>query len=152
MKKYIKKIKLEIFLHILCSAIESLALAGLAYLPKVLFDSLAASTNNRLIFVIITEFCILSLVLVVACYLGMKFPWRYAAKFENSVKKDYFNDIIQYDNITFYQRNVSDYISIQSNDIMQIEQDYLTPLIGVINQIIKVIILGLVMFWALIGA
>lgn len=118
----------------------------------MLFDSLAASTNNRLIFVIITEFCILSLVSVVICYLGMKFTWRYAVKFENLVKKDYFNVIIQYDNSTFYQRNVSDYISIQSNDIMQIEQDYLTHLIGVINQIIKVIILGLVMFWALTGA
>lgn len=94
----------------------------------------------------------MSLVSVVACYFGMKFTWRYAVKFENSVKKDYFNAIIQYDNITFYQRNVSDYISIQSNDIMQIEQDYLTPLISAINQIIKVIIFGLVMFWASIGA
>lgn len=146
LKKYISEIKLEIFLQIVCSMIESLALAGLAYLPKVVFDSLSTGVNSKFIFVIIAGFCMLSLVSVIAGYLGMKFNWKYAIKFENSIKKDYFNAIIQYDDIMFHKRDVSDYISIQSNDIMQIEQDYLTPLISATNQIIKVIIFGLVMF------
>lgn len=146
LKKYIEKIKFEIFLQIVCSAIESLTLAGLAYLPKVLFDSLSPKGNGNLVLVIISEFCILSLVSVIACYFEMKLNWKYAVKFENLIKKDYFNTIIQYDDVNYHKREVSEYISIQSNDIMQIEQDYLTPLVSAINQIIKVMIFGLVMF------
>lgn len=146
LKKYIMEIRLEIFLQIFCSSIESLALGTLAYLPKVVFDSLSTNVTSKIIFIVILEFCILSLISVLAGYFGMIFNWKYAIKFENSIKKDYFNTIIQYDDVSFHKRNVSDYISIQSNDIMQIEQDYLTPLVSAINQIIKVIIFGLIMF------
>lgn len=146
MKKYIIKIKFEILLQIFCSAINSLSLAALAYLPKLVFDSLLTSRTNKFIIIIIIEFCVLSFISVISSYFEMIFNWRYAVKFEKSIKKDYFNTILQYDDITFHQREVSDYISIQSNDIMQIEQDYLTPLVSAINQIIKVIIFGLIMF------
>lgn len=146
MKKYINQIKLLIFLQILCCTIESLSLAGLAYLPKILFNSVAQNTNNRFIFIIISEFCILSFISVISSYFEMILNWKYAVRFENSIKKDYFNAIINYNDSDFHQKNVSDYISIQSNDIMQIEQDYLTPLVSSINQIIRVIIFGLIMF------
>ena len=146
MGKYIKNIKSEILCQIFCSTTLSLSIALLAYIPKVFFDLILVEKEMNDIILFIIIFSTLSLISVVFSYFEMIFNWRYAVKFEKLIKRDYFNSIIHYDYMSFNKRSVSDYISIQSNDIMQIEQDYLTPLISAINQIIRVIIFGLVMF------
>ncbi|MCT4661526.1 MAG: ABC transporter ATP-binding protein/permease [Tissierellales bacterium] len=148
MKKYIFKIKFEILLQILFSIVESLSLAALAYLPKVIFDLIAKTSTHstNALFTLIVLFCVLSFVSVGASYLQMIFIWKYAVKFENLIKSDYFSAIMRYDDIKFHQRDISEYVSIQSNDIMQIEQDYLTPIVSAINQMIKIIVFGIVMF------
>lgn len=148
MKKYIKKIRVEIILQIFFSTIGSLSLAMLAYLPKIVFDSLT-NVTSRITVLVIAAFCILSIISIIASYFEMLFNWKYAVKFENSIKNDYFKAVIQYDDIEFHKREISDYISIQSNDIMQIEQDYLTPMVSAINQIIKLIIFGIIMFFGI---
>lgn len=148
MKKYLLKIKFEILFQILFSIVESLALASLAYLPKVIFDFITGDSdkNSNYIIILIALFIGLSLISVVASYFQMLLTWKYAIKFENCIKNDYFRAIINYDDIKFHQRDISEYVSIQSNDIMQIEQDYLTPIVSAINQIIKIIVFGIVMF------
>lgn len=148
MKKYILKIKFEILLQILFSIIEAIALAGLAYLPKIIFDFITddSKISSNSIIILIGIFCILSLISVIASYFEMIFIWKYAIKFENLIKKDYFQAVIKYKDIEFHKKDISEYVSIQSNDIMQIEQDYLTPLVSAINQIIKIIVFGIVMF------
>lgn len=149
LKKYIYMIKLEVIIQVFFSLIESLALAGLAYSPKYVIDSITGNGTMNVILLTITVYCGLSFISVLACYYAMKYNWKYAIKFENTIKKDYFDTVIKLDNMSFYKRNVADYISIQSNDIMQIEQDFLTPLVSAINQIIKVIVFGIVMFFGI---
>lgn len=149
MKKYIKEIKLEIILQIISNTINSLALGGLAYIPKVIFDANSENITNKEILKFIIAFCGLSLIAIITSYYIMFFIWKLSIKFENSIKRDYFNSIINYDNISFYKKDVSEYISIQSNDITQLEQDYLTPLISLINQIIRIIIFGVIMFFGI---
>lgn len=134
---------------VISGAIESLATAMLAYLPKKIFDSLLVKTNVEYILLIIGEFCLCSLICILAGYLSMIFNWKLSVIFENRIKKDFFISLIKKDDIDFYKKDVSEYVSIQANDIMQIEQDYLTPLIASVNQIIKVIILAVVMFFGI---
>lgn len=147
MKKYIWEIKFEILGQIIFAALESLSMAGIAFIPKILVDSLSTEGSDKKILYMLVIYILLSLGVVIFSYFDMRINWKYAVKFENSIKKDYFNAVAQMDDVTFHQRKVSDYIAIQSNDIMQIEQDYLTPLISSINQIIKVLIFGIVLFW-----
>lgn len=146
MKKYLKNIRIEIILEILFSAVESLSMAGIAYIPKIFFDSFGGKNSGQLAAEIILAYCILYGISVAASYLSMLVIWRYAVKFENQVKNDYFRALIRIDDKEFKKRTTSEYISIQSNDIMQIEQDYLTPMITAVDEIIKVIIYGIIMF------
>lgn len=153
MKKYILQIKFEILFQVLFSVLESLALASMAYLPKIIFDLLINETNESFEVVLgsVLLYCFLGLFAVGASYFQMLFTWKYAIKFENVIKKDYFDAIIQYDDIKFHKKSIAEYVSIQSNDIMQIEQDYLTPIVSAINQVIKIVVFGSVMFIGIDG-
>lgn len=148
MKKYIRQIKFEILFQIIFAILESAALAALAYLPKLIFDLVTKDSQQatKSVLMLMMAYVCISLLAVGASYLEMLFTWRYAIAFENSIKDDYFSAIIQYDDAAFHQKDISEYVSIQSNDIMQIEQDYLTPIVSAINQIIKILVFGIVMF------
>jgi ABC-type multidrug transport system fused ATPase/permease subunit len=146
---YIRKIRFEIFMQVLFATLGTIAIGLMSYIPKIIFDSFTVNVSFKFIFIIILLYLFLSLISVFSSYFEMIFNWKYAVKFENLIKKDYFTSIMKYNDIDFHKRAVSDYISIQSNDIMQIEQDYLTPMVSAINQILRVIIFGAIMFFGI---
>ena len=76
----------------------------------------------------------------------MIFAWKATLNFEQSLKRDFFKSIFSYSYEDFSAKDVGEYISIQGNDITALDQDYLTPLIDIIQATNKIIIFGVFLF------
>ncbi|WP_027634363.1 ATP-binding cassette domain-containing protein [Clostridium hydrogeniformans] len=147
MKKYLYQIKFFIFMRVLCDGIMALSIAALPALQKQLFDLLTGDDvriNSFVTIIVIYAICLL--LEVVFCYLSMIFNWKGNLKFEQSLKKDFFRSIFSYKYEEFSKKEIGEYISIQGNDITALEQDYLTPLVDIIQATNKIIIFGIFLF------
>src|SRR3712207_3752359 len=82
---------------------------------------------------IIMAYVISMLASVVFEYLSMIFTWKATLNFEQSLKRDFFKSIFNYSYEKFSSKDVGEYISIQGNDITALDQDYLTPLIDMVQ-------------------
>ena len=65
MKKYIWEIKFEILGQIIFAALESLSMAGIAFIPKILVDSLSTEGSDKKILYILVIYILLSLGVVI---------------------------------------------------------------------------------------
>ncbi|KYH33296.1 lipid A export ATP-binding/permease protein MsbA [Clostridium tepidiprofundi DSM 19306] len=145
MKKYIYKIKFFILAQVIFNILATICLAIMPYLSKLLFDSVAGISNYKLKSLI---------AMYIACVIGHLFftyieticTWKQALKFESSLKNDFFRAIINYSYKRFSSKNIGEYISLQSNEITQLEMDYLTPFVDLIKSINILIIYGIMLF------
>ncbi|GCD10360.1 ATP-binding cassette domain-containing protein [Clostridium tagluense] len=147
MKKYFYEIKFFIFMRILCDGIMALSVAALPALQKKLFDLITGkviNTNSFLTIVVIYVICLLGA--VIFCYFSMIFSWKAGLNFEQSLKSDFFKSIFSSRYENFSAKDAGEYISIQGNDITALDQDYLTPLIDIIQAANKIIIFGVFLF------
>ncbi|HPR97373.1 MAG TPA: ABC transporter ATP-binding protein [Thermotogota bacterium] len=145
MRRYLNKIRWSIFGQILCDAVSTVALAFMPYLIKVLFNRINDMTVNDLILLIAAYVGLLFISLVFS-YCHSIFTWKGAIKFEKSLKRDYFKALCHYRFVRFNQKDVGEYIAIQSNELTELDMDYLCPLVDVFKSILALIIYGVVMF------
>lgn len=134
-------------MRILCDGIMTLSIAAIPALQKQLFD-LVTSQNGRIksLSMIIIAYVISMLASVVFEYLSMIFTWKATLNFEQSLKRDFFKSIFNYSYEKFSSKDVGEYISIQGNDITALDQDYLTPLIDMVQAANKILIFGIFLF------
>lgn len=147
MKKYFYEIKFFIFMRILCDGIMTLSVAAIPALQKQLFDLVAGEgrrINSFSMIIAIYVACLLADVLFE--YLSMIYTWKATLNFEQSLKKDFFKSIFSYSYEKFSAKDVGEYISIQGNDITALDQDYLTPLIDMVQAANKIVIFGVFLF------
>jgi len=83
---------------------------------------------------------------IIFSYLSTIYTWKGAVQFEKNLKGDFFKSIFSYNYKEFSKKSVGEYISIQANDITQLEQDYLQPLINIIISTNMLIIYGVILF------
>ncbi|WP_035291095.1 ABC transporter ATP-binding protein [Clostridium sp. KNHs214] len=148
MKKYLYEIKHLILLNVICDLLATISLANIPYLTKKLFDSIGNSDETYLgILILIYIGCnVLNLGL---SYMENLLNFKLGIAFEVSLKKDFFRTITNYSYKRFSAKDVGEYISLQGNEITQLEMDYLTPFIDIIKSINIFIVYG-VMFFAFI--
>ena len=145
MKKYIKSIKKYLFIQIICSTIATLSLALLPYIQKELFDSIILEEQFN-VFFYVPIFIIATIISLLFDYLETIATWRGNIKFEFNLKKDFFSSIINRDYEDFISRDIGEYISLQGNEITQLEMDYLNPAVAIIKTIITVLIYSVILF------
>ena len=134
-------------MRVLCDGIMALSVAAIPALQKQLFDLFTLETINRQsLLTIIISYILCLLFSVIFDYLTMIFTWKATLNFEQSLKLDFFKSIFQYNYEEFSSKDIGEYISIQGNDITALDQDYLTPLIDIIQAINKIIIFGVFLF------
>lgn len=148
MRKYLYEVKYLIVLIIICNLLSTISLANIPYLTKVLFDSIENSSDPNLIMLILIYIgCnILNLGL---SYIETLLNFKIGIKFEVNLKRDFFRTITSYGYKRFSSKDIGEYISLQGNEITQLEMDYLTPAMNIIMSINTFIIYG-VMFFAFI--
>mgnify|MGYP001172525437 CR=1 FL=1 len=145
MKRYLKRISPLIFGQILCDAISTIALAFMPYLIKVLFNQIHNMTMKDLLLLIVSYVGLL-LISLIFTYWHMILLWKGTIKFEKLLKKDFFKALCQYNYVRFNQKDVGGYIAIQSNEISELDMDYLAPLLDVFKSILALIIYGVILF------
>lgn len=145
MKKYIIRLRKHIFVFTLIYLLNTISLAVIPLVNKSLFDSVQGVANYSLLqLVFFYVLCVL--VHLVTGYGNNLWNWKISIRFEGDMKRDYFAAISRMPYVRFKQKDVGDYISMQSNDISTIEMDYLTPLISLFNQIIMFVVYGVILF------
>ncbi|GKX68017.1 ATP-binding cassette domain-containing protein [Inconstantimicrobium mannanitabidum] len=148
MKKYLYEVKHLILLNVICNLIATIALANIPYLTKRLFDSIESRNLEYLVNIILIYVGCNVLNLIIT-YIENVVNFKIGIAFEVSLKKDFFKVITNYDYMKFSSKDIGEYISIQANEITQLEMDYLTPAIDIIKSINTFAIYG-IMFFAFI--
>lgn len=145
MKKYINEIKGFIIIDILSDAVTAGAIALIPYLQKILFDSITEGKDVNLIFFILL-FISCVVVIVVFSYIGMLFMWKGKVHFEKALKKDLFKVISSYSFKRFSSKDIGEYISLQGNEISELERKYLHPIVDMLKAINVFVIYGITLF------
>lgn len=148
MRKYLYEVKYLIVLLIICNLLSTVSLANIPYLTKVLFDSIERG-NEPYFVILILIYIGCNILNLGLSYVETLLNFKIGIKFELSLKKDFFRTVTSYGYKRFSSKEVGEYISLQGNEITQLEMDYLTPAMDIIMSINTFIIYG-VMFFAFI--
>lgn len=141
MKKYLKEIKGLIILSNLFFIIETLITSTMLLLPGYLIDQHQITKGN------IIKLCLIYMLLfslyLIVCFISNRLADKRRIKFEKSIKQDFFSAVLErkYEDYYFYE--TGEYISMQGNDITEMCQNYLSPLISIFRSIIMILIFGI---------
>lgn len=131
MKNYLKRIQKELVMFTILTFLSYFFYSLIPYYTKILFEgeyqkSIIGYTVYLSAYVIAAYFCNIT-------------QTRYKVEFDKVLKEDYFNKVISLNYEDFSKKKVGEYISFQANDITEIGNDYLAPLMGIITQTIRII-------------
>ncbi|HHY0050320.1 ABC transporter ATP-binding protein/permease [Clostridioides difficile] len=130
MKVYIKQNKFLFLLTILTSVIASLGYVFMAILLQKLLD--IAVGKNMQQFITMVLFSIFYFVMLgIFLYLQSLLSKKIICKIIKQIRSDVFKGTVSQGVEDFVKRNTADYISIISNDIKMIEDNFLLPLFEV---------------------
>ncbi|HBE9249846.1 TPA: ABC transporter ATP-binding protein [Clostridioides difficile] len=132
MKVYIKQNKFLFLLTILTSVIASLGYVFMAILLQKLLD--IAVGKNMQQFITMVLFSIFYFVMLgIFLYLQSLLSKKIICKIIKQIRSDVFKGTVSQGVEDFVKRNTADYISIISNDIKMIEDNFLLPLFEVVQ-------------------
>lgn len=143
MRNILLSLKKPIAFEIVSELLGTICLASIPYLNKILIDG-------------ITRFGVWDILRLAACvtllwgghiffsYVSQIYSWQSAIRFENTLKKKYFQKISEFSYSEFSQHRVGEYLSKLSNDITMLEQNYLTPLKALIKSAISIVVYAVV--------
>nr|WP_317379015.1 ABC transporter ATP-binding protein [uncultured Faecalimonas sp.] len=140
MKKYLLLIKSQIILTILLYLLEVLITSVMLTLPGYLIDHFKC--NSSQIFWMISVYFGLFIIYLVVCYFSNRVADYRRVKFEKAIKKDFFNNIMERRYTEYHEYNIREYLSMQSNDITEMCQNYLSPVLSIFRSFIMLIVFG----------
>lgn len=141
MKSFLLHIRTYIIISLFLFLSEITATSIILLFPGLLIDSFI---NNKLslINMIILYIVTFSIYLLIT-YISNRVADYRRIKFEKKIKQDFFESIMRKSFLKFYEYDLGEYISMQSNDITQMCQNYLSPLLAIFRSIIMIIIFGI---------
>lgn len=132
MKIYMKQNKVLLLLTILTSVIASLGYVFMAILLQKLLD--IAVEKNMQQFVPMVFFSIFYFVMLgIFLYLQSLLSKRITCKIIKQIRSDLFQGTVSQSMENFEKRNTADYLSIITNDVKMIEDNFLLPLFEVVQ-------------------
>lgn len=147
MKKYIYKIKHLIITQLLLDALSTGIIAFLPYIQKLLVDIIAKDSDVKYSFSFLIILFLLCIIGYSICtYISSIVTYKGIIGFEVELKRDFFNTVFNYDNEEFLSRDIGEYISIQGNDITEIQQSFMQPSIDLVRSSINLIIYSVILF------
>lgn len=141
MKKYLAKIKLHIAISMVLYIIEVFITSVILLLPGFLIDYY--KEGKKYIVELVMLYVLAFSIYLFTCYFSNRIADYRRIKFEKSIKKDFFDFIIEKPYSDFYRYDVGEYLSIQANDITEMCQCYLSPLLSVFRSILMIVAFGI---------
>ena len=140
MRKYLKTIKGYVILSILCYCIETAITSVILLLPGYLIDHYQDGLQK--IGLISLVYFLLFIAYLFVCYSGNRAADFRRVKFEKAIKKDFFNAVYDKNYQDFNCYDTGEYLSMQSNDITEMIQNYLSPLLAIYRSLIMIAVFG----------
>lgn len=135
MKEYILKQKGILVITIIFSAIFSIGSTLIALILKDIID-VAISGNMSLFTTIVIQTTIYIAILGICYWLYATFSKKFICKVTKMLRFDVFNGIFKKNISDFRTVNSADYLSILTNDIKNVEENYFVPLLLILQNII----------------
>lgn len=141
MKKYLHLIRWYIVGSLILYALEVILTSIILFFPGYMIDHYIEGNIFvvNIIFIYILTFSIYLFI----CYFSNRISDYRRIKFEKNIKKDFFNSVIKKSYADYYKYDAGEYISMQSNDIAEMCQNYLSPLLSVFRSMIMIMAFGL---------
>lgn len=132
MFRYLKKNKGLIALTTLFSAISSLSYVLIAILLQNILDTATSGDMNGFFKVLSFSF-VYFILLGLFTFLYTLFSKKLICKIMNSLREKVFGGIIRHNIPDFHKVNTADYLSALTNDVKMVEDNYLLPLLEIIQ-------------------
>ena len=132
MSIYIKKNKFLFILTILTSVISSLGYVFMAVLLQQLLD-IAMDKNIQQFIKMVIFSIIYFVVLGFSLYLQSLLSKKVICKIMLQIRSDVFRGTINHNIEDFEKKNTADYISVVTNDVKMLEDNFLLPLFEVVQ-------------------
>lgn len=148
MKKYFLEIKWLLILQMIFDVLFAATNAAVPALQKLLLDIFTVKEGERHLSLLMIILLYIACIIfgAVFSYLDMYFSWKSSLKFEMLLKRDFFRSVFSYNYEEFSSRDVGEYISIQGNDITELEQDYITPIIDMFKSFCQIVVYSVFIF------
>lgn len=132
MIQYLKKFKGLLALTVVFSAISSLAYVFIAFLLQQILDIATRGDMDKFATILLFSICyFLLLGLFMFCY--SVFSRKLICKVMNLMREKVFCGIIHRNIADFHKTNTADYLSALTNDVKMMEENYLLPLLEIIQ-------------------
>lgn len=134
----IRKVKGYIFAQVVLSLVATVSIACIPVCNKCLVDLVLDNAGiNFVTLVIIYIFAFF--VYLFATWGSERFVWKSAIVFENALKKECYTAILKLKYSDYKKKKSDEYLSILTNNITSIEQDYLQPICALIKSLVSVV-------------
>lgn len=146
MLQYLKKYKGLLVLTVVLSAISSLAYVFIALLLQQILDIATKGDMDKFINILLFSICYFILLgLFMFCY--SVFSKKLICKVMNLLRKKTFCGIVNRNIADYHKTNTAAYLSALTNDVKMIEENYLLPLLEIIQNGIVFTTSLIVMFY-----
>lgn len=143
-KKTVLEVKWYIAGQILFSAISSLFLSIIPALNRYFVDNVLMNKGNIAVFIVVYVCCYVFHLATI--WISERFVWKSAISFENSLKKKCFEKLLNMPYKLFSKKQNGEYLSLLSNNVTRVEQDYLQPICALVKSIIAIIIYAILIY------
>lgn len=144
MKKYILKIRWLLLGSVVLSSVHAILNALMLLFPGWLVDGY----QNGFPYVakLLAAYAVIFVAYLVNAYFSNRAADYRRITFEQAVKKDFFNAVMQRDFPSFHKYDIGEYISMQAADITEMCMNYLNPLFFILDAVVTIIIFGVSLF------
>lgn len=150
MIRYLKQYKLLLFLTVLFTAISSLSYVFIAILLQQVMDIVDMGDMNGFIRILLFSLVYFAL-MGIFMYLQSLFSKKFVCKIMKAVRSKTFIGIERHTIEDYSKNHTADYLSAITNDVKMIEDNYLLPLLQVIQYtIIFIASLGVMIYFDII--
>lgn len=136
-------LKWKIAAQVVLSLIATFSFSMIPACNKFLVDIVLPNGGNGLIS-LVAIYLASYIVFLFATWGSERFVWKCAIAFENTLKKICFNSVFSKSFNSFSERKSDEYLSLITNNITSIEQDYLQPICALIKSVFSVCVYGVV--------
>ncbi|MDD2476410.1 MAG: ABC transporter ATP-binding protein [Dysgonamonadaceae bacterium] len=130
-------LKWKIAIQVVLSLIATFSLAMIPGYNKYLVDNVLPNGGSGL-FSLVGMYLASYFVFLFATWGSERYVWKCAIAFENTLKKICFDSVFSKNFRSFSEQKSDEYLSLMTNNITSIEQDYLQPVCALIKSIFSV--------------
>lgn len=144
MGKYLKGVKWLIVVQVIFALLDTIAIAMVPYLNKLLFDT-NIQEGIGFLGLLLIGYIVAYLANGLFQYISHVYEWKTMKAFNVMLRNDLHRSIMKMKHEDYEKQSVGEYISMLDNDVDAITKDYMCPLVDILKFIVELIVYGVFM-------